>query len=100
MNTNAEAKIKMLKGSLRCFAYGLLSFIPLFGFPFAFRALWISGRVRSQEKLFWNAARPYRIWGVACAAAGTVLWCFALMLIIYNIINKGCSEGDSYMSGD
>jgi hypothetical protein len=82
MNTNAEAKIKMLKGSLRCFAYGLLSLVPVFGFPFTFRTLWISGQVRSQEKHFWNAARPYRIWGVACAALGAVFWSGILAIII------------------
>jgi hypothetical protein len=82
MNTNAEAKIKMLKSSLRCFAYGLLSLVPVFGLPFAIGALWISGRVRAQEKKIWNAARPYRIWGVACAAVGAVLWSGVVAIII------------------
>jgi hypothetical protein len=85
MNTDAEAKIKMLKGSLRCFACGLLALIPVFGFPFAIGALWISGRVRAQEKLFWNAARPYRIWGVVCAASGAVLWSGIVAIIIVRL---------------
>jgi hypothetical protein len=87
MNADAIAKIKMLKASLRCFVYGLLSLIPLFGFPFAIGALWISGRVRVTERNFWNAARPYRIWGVVCAAFGTIFWGFLLFLAIYQAMN-------------
>jgi hypothetical protein len=82
MNTDATDKIKMLKGSLRCFVFGLLGLIPVIGLPFALAALWISGRVRGKEKLFWNAARPYRIWGVVCAAAGTILWTGILAIVV------------------
>jgi hypothetical protein len=82
MNTDASAKIQMLKSSLSCFTFGLLGLIPLLGLPFAFAALWISGRVRVKEKLFWNAARPYRIWGVVCAAVGTVLWLGILAVVV------------------
>ena len=82
MNTNASAKIQMLKSSMRCFVFGLLGLIPLIGLPFALAALWISGRVRVREKQFWNAARPYRIWGVICAAIGTILWAGILTIVI------------------
>ena len=68
-----NAKIRMLKGSLRCFVCGLLGLLPVIGLPFALAALWISGRVRATEKQFWNAAWPYRIWGVVCARLGAVL---------------------------
>ena len=95
-----SAKIQMLKSSMRCFVYGLLGLIPLWGLPFAIAALVISGKVRVQEKHFWNAARPYRIWGVVCAAAGTILWGFILMLIVYSTINRGGSGGIYGMSGD
>ena len=96
MNNDASEKIAMLKGSMRCFIYGLLSLIPLFGFPFAFGALWTSGRVRAREKLFWNAARPYRIWGAVIAAAGTIFWFIILVLIAYNSINHRSGGGDVY----
>jgi len=76
------AKIRMLKGSLRCFAYGLLGLLPVVGLPFGIAALWISGRVRAEEKNLWNAARPYRIWGVVCAAVGIILWVFVGILVI------------------
>jgi hypothetical protein len=82
MNTDASAKIQMLKSSLRCFAFGLLGLIPLLGLPFAVAALWISGRVRVKEKFCWNAARPYRIWGVVCAAVGTILWLGILAIVV------------------
>jgi hypothetical protein len=86
MNTDAEAKIRMLKSSLRCSVYGLLGLLPVIGLPFAIATLWISGRVRAREKLFWNAARPYRIWGVVCAAGGTIFWGFILTIIIYQAV--------------
>ncbi len=95
MNADASAKkIKMLKASLRCFVYGLLSLIPLFGFPFAIGALWISGRVRVTERNYWNAARPYRIWGVACAAFGTIFWFCILSLIISNAVFNSNGSGN------
>jgi hypothetical protein len=82
MNADASAKIKMLKSSMRCLVFGLLGLIPLIGLPFALSALWISGRVRVKEKQMWNAAQSYRIWGVVCAAGGTICWGFILFLII------------------
>jgi hypothetical protein len=92
MNT-AAAKIQMIKSSIKCFAFGLLGLLPIIGLPFALAALWISGRVRVKEKQFWNAARHYRIWGVVCAAAGTILWGFILMLIIYSTVSNPYGRG-------
>ena len=97
MNADASAKIKMLNSSMRCFVFGLLGLIPLVGLPFALSALWISGRVRVKEKQLWNAARPYRIWGIVCAAGGTIFWGFILMLIIYSAVNSGRSG--NYVAG-
>jgi len=85
------AKIRMIKSSLRCFVFGLLGLLPLIGLPFALAALWISGRIRLQEKQLWNAARPYRIWGVVCAALGTVFWGFLLTLVVYQAVWGGGS---------
>jgi len=80
----ASAKIRMLNSSLRCFVFGLLGLLPLVGLPFALAALWISGRIRLQEKELWNAARPYRIWGVVCAATGVIFLAFAVVLVLVN----------------
>ena len=86
MNTDAVAKIAMLKSSMRCFVFGLLGFLPFIGLPFALAALWIGGQVRRREKQYWNAARPYRIWGLICAGLTSVLWTVAAGLIIYNAV--------------
>jgi hypothetical protein len=86
MNTAAEAKIKMLNRSMRCFVFGMLGLIPVIGLPFALAALWISGRVRLAEKQMWNAAQPYRIWGVVCAAVGTVLWSGVLIIVVARLL--------------
>jgi hypothetical protein len=82
MNSDAGEKIKMLKGSIRCFIFGVLGLLPVIGLPFGLAALWVSGRVRAKEKIFWNAAKPYRIWGVVCAAVGTVLWTGVLAIVV------------------
>jgi hypothetical protein len=86
MNDSAAAKLKMLQASIRCLVFGLLGLVPVLGLPFALAALWISGRVRQQEKQRWNAARPYRLMGVACAALGAVLWTGILIIAVFRLI--------------
>jgi len=81
-NDSPSAKIQMLKSSMRCFVFGLLGLLPVIGFPFAIAALWISGQVRAAERQLWNAARPYRLWGVACAAVGTIFWAGVLAIVV------------------
>jgi hypothetical protein len=82
MKSNAELKTWMLNRSMRCFLFGLLGLIPLIGLPFAFAALWLSGRVRVLEKNYWNAAKPYRIWGLVCAVLGTFFWAGIAVIVI------------------
>ena len=81
-NDSPSAKIQMLKSSMRCFVFGLLGLLPVIGLPFAVAALGHSVRVRTKEKLFWNAAKPYRLWGVACAAVGTIFWAGVLAIVV------------------
>jgi hypothetical protein len=73
MNELPAAKIKMMKASVRCLLFGVLSLLPLIGLPFGLAALWLAGRVRAQEKQLWNAAKPYRMFGVLAAGVGTLL---------------------------
>jgi hypothetical protein len=84
MNTDLDAKIRMLENSMRCFVCGLLGLLPVIGLPFAFAALVLSGEVRAGQKKHWNAARPYWIWGVVSAAGGTIFWGVILAIIIYH----------------
>ena len=52
MNDIPAAKIKMMKGSIRCLIFGLLGLLPIIGLPFALAALWVSGRVRARKNDF------------------------------------------------
>jgi hypothetical protein len=91
MNDIPAAKIKMMKGSMRCLVFGLLGLLPIIGLPFALAALWVSGRVRAQEKMFWNAAKSHRVAGLVCAAFGAVIWSFVDILLIYHAFNNYAS---------
>jgi hypothetical protein len=88
MNEPAAAKLIMLQGSTRCLVFGLLGLLPAVGLPFALAALWISGRTRQHEKRFWNAAKPYRQIGAACAALGTLAWFLVGVLIAFSIVSN------------
>jgi hypothetical protein len=93
MNADPDAKILMLKNSLRCHVCGLLGLLPVIGLPFAIAALMIfSGKVRAGQKKYWNAARPYWFWGIVCAASGTIFWGFILTLIIYRAVTGNGSR--------
>jgi len=94
--TAAAIKIKMLQESMQCLTLGLLSFIPVLGFPFAIATLWISGQVRTREKLFWNPARPHRIIGTLCAAVTSIAWFFLISLIIYHAASSGSGGGSGF----
>jgi hypothetical protein len=86
MNPETEDKIRMLRNSMRCFVCGLLGLLPVIGFPFAFAALVLSGKVRGGQREFWNAAKPYWIWGVISALAGTFFWGGVLILIAWRLL--------------
>lgn len=84
----------MIQGSLRCFVYGLLSFLPGIGLPFAVLSLWHAGRVRVRERQRWNVARDYRMWGVAFVVCGVLIWIFAAAILAYNAIsNRDGNDG-------
>jgi len=88
MNANLsipEMKIRMLRSSIRCFGLGLLGLIPIIGLPFALAALWVGGQVREKERKLWNAAKPFRVWGVIIAAFGTVVSSIILIIAIDHV---------------
>ena len=88
MNDDAVAKIAMIKSSLRCFVFGLFGLLPGVGLPLAILALWNGGRARVSEKKYWNAARPYRIWGTIAASVGTILWILVAVVIACNAFSN------------
>lgn len=84
MNSPGAEKLKMLDASNRCLVYGMLALLPLIGLPFALAALWLAGRIRRQEKVYWNAAKPHRIIGSLGAAIGTLGWLLFAFLLALN----------------
>ena len=86
--TTAVLKIRMMKSSIRCLAFGLLGLLPIIGVPFALAALWNSWRARQKEKLFWNPARPHRLIGLTCAAIGALVWSGVDTILIYDAFNR------------
>jgi len=86
MNDIPAVKIKMMKGSTRCLIFGMMSLLPVIGVISGLVALWISGRVRLQEKRFWNPAKPYRLCGAVCGAVGTFLWGGILVFVVGNVV--------------
>jgi hypothetical protein len=88
MNDLPAAKIKMMKGSIRCLTFGLLGLLPLIGVPFALAALWSSYSARRMERQFWNPAKPHRILGLICAAAGALIWSAVDTILIYHACNN------------
>ncbi len=87
MSAESLVKIQMLRGSLRCFVFGLFGLIPFIGLAFAIMALWLSGRIRAQEKVLWNAGRIYRVWGMGFAAFSAVVWSGIFMLILFRLLS-------------
>ena len=83
----AGKKIQMMRASVRCLTFGLLSLLPLIGVGFSLAALWLSAVASRTEKLYWNAARPHRIVGLICAAFGGLIWGGVDTVIIYQIYN-------------
>lgn len=81
--------MKMLKASNRCLIFGVLGLLPVIGLPFAVAALWLAGGIRRQEKRYWNPAKPYRMFGVTCAAAGTIGWFLVATGILAHSIANG-----------
>ena len=61
---------------------------PGSGVPFALAALWSSFSARSQERVFWNPAKPHRVIGLICASFGALIWSAVDTVLIYHSINR------------
>ena len=86
--TIPAVKIKMMKASVRCLAFGLLGLLPIIGVPFALAGFWASFSARRQERYFWNPAKPHRIVGLICAAIGALVWSAVDTILIYHAFNN------------
>ena len=81
MPTPAD-KVRVIEQSLRCFAFGLLSLIPLLGLPFAILAVTRHLNAWSQGAPEWNPARPYLAWGFGLAWLGGLISLGASAIIV------------------
>ena len=78
----ALSKARMLESSLRCFALGWFSLVPLLGLPAAIAALGISWRARASHKGLWNAAHRYLVAGHLMALVGLLVSTGVILLAI------------------
>jgi hypothetical protein len=88
MPGNPAVKIQMMRASLRCLVFGILSLLPFIGVAFALAAGWSSARARAKEKYFWNPAKPQRVFGVICAIFGALIWTGVDTVCIVNLCNN------------
>lgn len=70
---NPDDRIRLIEGSLRCFAYSLIGLIPLLGVLMAFSALLSGIKLRARSRAMWNPARRYLDMGLAFASLGLIV---------------------------
>ncbi len=80
------SKIEMMERSLRCFAYGLISLLPVIGIPMAVLSLVQYRRVKRGQGDMWNPAHRCLFWGGVCARMGLTLFLLIPVLIIIGVI--------------
>jgi hypothetical protein len=66
-------RIELIAGSMRCFALGIFSLLPILGLPIAVLVLAMRWRIGRRARGFWNPAALYLHWGCQCASWGTAL---------------------------
>jgi hypothetical protein len=72
-DTAALVKIEMIRHSRECLALGLLSLLPVVGFPLIFLAFLQARRVKRIGGSEWNPAHRLLSRGLACARWGVVV---------------------------
>jgi hypothetical protein len=87
--SSPDDRINLIERSLRCFAYGCLSLIPLVGLGFAILAVrkhlkvWADG-----SKGEWNPARVYLHMGFSLAWLGGLVSLTALALFMFFLLQS------------
>jgi hypothetical protein len=69
----ADSRIEVIRRSMKCFAFGWLALVPLFGLPFAVHGLSLFRAVRRESAGMWNPAANHLLGGAALSVAGIVL---------------------------
>ena len=88
--------IQAANRSMRCFVFGLLSFIPILGLAMAAIA-WIHGwTVLRRRGTEWNPALPYLRWGRVLGLIGAFASTIAFILLLAAIQNGAFSPSGCY----
>lgn len=66
-------RVRIIEGSLACFRYGVLSFIPLVGIVPMIRAIRMHRQILAEAGGDWNPADRYLACGYALARAGCLI---------------------------
>ncbi len=85
----SDARIAVIRRSMKCFAFGWLALVPLFGLPFAVHGLTLFRTVRRESAGMWNPAANHLLGGAALSVAGIVLTVAWAGLATNAIVNGG-----------
>ena len=88
-------RIQFLAGSLRCFACGWLSLLPLLGLPFGIASVVFFCRVQQLTDGERNPAHRYLLCGLVLGVLGVALSCLLALFIMALLINRFlCGDND------
>jgi len=85
MNSPAD-RITLIRRSLRIFAYGLASLVPVIGFLYALFAVGNAVSLGRQFRGEWNPALAYLRWGLALAVLSLGINSLALLIVAMNLV--------------
>jgi hypothetical protein len=83
-----DYRISLIERSLRCFAYGCLSLIPLVGLGFAVLAIRTHLKVWADRSKEWNPARVYLHMGFSLAWVGGLVSLTTLGLFMFILLRS------------
>ena len=83
-----DDRISLIERSLRCFAYGCLSLIPLVGLGFAILAVRTHLKARADGSKEWNPAKVYLHMGFSLAWLGGLVSLTTLALFMFVLLKS------------
>jgi ascorbate-specific PTS system EIIC-type component UlaA len=81
-------RVQLIERSLSCLVAGLISLVPVFGLPFAVRAIATYKRVARCKDREWNPAARYLVWGVRCAGFGLLITLLAVLIVFLVVVQS------------